>query len=562
MPFLRFVFPLGFLVGTLGAAGCSQRASAAHGSSDASAEASASASPDAKGGTDAGLAADFLVAPAKPAAGQTVVFTDLSAGGPTAWSWSFGDGATSTEQYPFHVYSTAGTFTVALETTSATGSRKARQSLVVAPPLAPSTDAYTMTATLGDGAQATTLAFDGLGLMTGNLQAQSFFPWGKVADYTGFQYLRDNDPDNMGHDGSFLTRIADDVLSILTDAQFAQLVSLATAQQDDINNYAYQRYPLMEAFRRLMDGELPTGATGLDVDSVKKASSALYQLDGQIAFDRAVLYASLYGPMATTPCNGNPNQTQLAYLDAMVGKGFNSWPNVPDSQVQPRMAGLSVGVGTAVMTYAGDIFSWHAASLDADVYFCPERHGTYYGSFYMKDAPAMGQPGYAIPEQLTATAGSALIDAGEGYVTGSQASAISGLVGTQRDNLYASSTCNIVLMRTEIATLLDYLRTSTAYSDVIKARVLALSSIYGELDGEDNYNYATVFAQVYHTMTSAQTSKLDALRTSVLSGTYADGGTFDDSTCTTYYFYSNPIADAGVIEPYIDNTDYLFFPPK
>ena len=58
---------------------------------------------------------------------------------------------------------------------------------------------FNTTQTLSDVAQSTTMAFSGLALMTGNLNAQSFFPPGKVADYTGFQYLRDNDPDNMGH---------------------------------------------------------------------------------------------------------------------------------------------------------------------------------------------------------------------------------------------------------------------------------------------------------------------------------------------------------------------------
>ncbi len=57
---------------------------------------------------------------------------------------------------------------------------------------------FTIEDTLSDGAQRTTLAFAGLGMITGNLDAQSFFPPGNVADYTGFQYLRDNDPDGMG----------------------------------------------------------------------------------------------------------------------------------------------------------------------------------------------------------------------------------------------------------------------------------------------------------------------------------------------------------------------------
>ena len=41
------------------------------------------------------------------------------------------------------------------------------------------------------------------------------------------------------------------------------------------------------------------------------------------------------------------------------------------------------------MTLAGQLFSWYAGDVEADTYFCPERHGTYFGSFYMKDIPAM-----------------------------------------------------------------------------------------------------------------------------------------------------------------------------
>ena len=132
-----------------------------------------------------------------------------------------------------------------------------------------------MSQTLSDGAQRTTLAFSGLAMMTGNLGAQSFFPPGKVADYTGFQYLRDNDPDNMGHNTSFLTRVANNVLYILTDAQLAQLKTLAAAQLDSVNLYGYKRFALMKGFRRVMDGDIPVGSTGLNLNAVKKASREL-----------------------------------------------------------------------------------------------------------------------------------------------------------------------------------------------------------------------------------------------------------------------------------------------
>lgn len=45
---------------------------------------------------------------------KTVQFVDQSTNMPTSWSWDFGDGATSTEQMPTHVYMKEGTYTVTL----------------------------------------------------------------------------------------------------------------------------------------------------------------------------------------------------------------------------------------------------------------------------------------------------------------------------------------------------------------------------------------------------------------------------------------------------------------
>jgi hypothetical protein len=413
------------------------------------------------------------------------------------------------------------------------------------------TPSFTIAQTLSDEAQRTTLAFAGLAMMTGNLEAQSFFPPGKVADYTGFQYLRDNDPDNMGHNTSFLTRVANNVIFILNDSQFNQLRALAVAQQDQINLYGYKRFTLMKAFRRLLEGDIPAGSTGLNLNSVKQVSRELYLIDGQISFDRALLYANILNSM---------DSTQKAYLDAMKGNGWNSWPDITNDQIRSKMQGLPQGTSVAVMTYAGDLFSWYAGSLEADVYFCPERHGTYYGSFYMKDAPAVGHEGYSINEQITATAGAALSDSSKGYVTQSQATLMSSLVATQRNNLYAGAS-SIVSVRTQIATLLRSLLTSTASSAAVEAQALALSETYGDLDGENNYNYATVFTQVYNTLTVDQKTRITALRASILSGTYSDGTPFDYSIAAAPYLYSSVITDVSVLSPYIANTDYLFFEP-
>jgi len=66
-------------------------------------------------------AADFSGTPLTGALPLTVNFTDLSTCDPTAWRWEFGDGDTSTEQNPIHVYDTAGVYTVMLTAVNAGG---------------------------------------------------------------------------------------------------------------------------------------------------------------------------------------------------------------------------------------------------------------------------------------------------------------------------------------------------------------------------------------------------------------------------------------------------------
>jgi PKD repeat protein len=52
----------------------------------------------------------------------TVRFTDTSTNSPSSWAWDFGDGNTSEEQDPVHMYTTPGAYTVRLRATNSGGS--------------------------------------------------------------------------------------------------------------------------------------------------------------------------------------------------------------------------------------------------------------------------------------------------------------------------------------------------------------------------------------------------------------------------------------------------------
>lgn len=60
-----------------------------------------------------------------------VQFTDLSTNLPTGWSWTFGDGGTSSDQDPVHTYTELGTYSVTLTVTNANGSDAQTQGALV-----------------------------------------------------------------------------------------------------------------------------------------------------------------------------------------------------------------------------------------------------------------------------------------------------------------------------------------------------------------------------------------------------------------------------------------------
>ena len=310
----------------------------------------------------------------------------------------------------------------------------------------------------------------------------------------------------MGHNTDFVTRTADNVLVTLNTDQLAQFVTLAQEENSLQEQYALMRFPLTTAFRDNLEGSIPAGNSGLNQSAVMAYSAQLYDVDASISIARAKTYASVINSL---------NQTQRAYLDTMKSEGEADYPVVDASSV---LANSGQGNSVAMRTYASEMFAWYAGSVTADTYFCPERQATYFGSFYMKDLPAMGNADYSISTTLTGDSGANFLN----LLTDTQRSEVTGLVDLQKSDLN-----DIVATRQAIAT---DLRVALSGGNIDETDVRSLSAKYGELDGEISYYYATHFADVYSTLTDSKKQQMVALRN--LSG----------YTCTGAYLYSQPIS--------------------
>jgi phosphatidylethanolamine-binding protein (PEBP) family uncharacterized protein len=383
--------------------------------------------------------------------------------------------------------------------------------------------------TVSDQAQSMTIAFDGLAFVTGSFCAQTFYPPGKVADFFGFQYLRDNDLSGMGHNTDFTTLTADPIIVLLHDAQLKTLSDLGTAEATLNDNYGYARFPLAKAFRRLNDGDIPAGEKGLSLEAVKAYSAYLFSIDGEMSYMRAQAYASVLGSM---------DATQRETLAAMKGKGSLEWTQPTQAQVDAVLAKYP---NQMMRTYAGEMLGWYLGNIDADVYFCPERQGTYFGSFFMKDIKAMNNPSYTIDSNMTAEMGDAFL----AVLDTTQKTLITGLTTEQKTDLLS-----IVAKRDEISTTLrNFLSTG---GTVDKAIIINLARQYGELDGEISYLYASRFSAVGASLTNDQKTTLTALRK---TATAEAGGSPDyDNMCGNGYLYSAPLKTP----PTVMNTDFMF----
>lgn len=383
---------------------------------------------------------------------------------------------------------------------------------------------YSIEQAVSDQAQLHTIAFSGLAFITGCFGASTFIPPGKVSDFFGFQYMRDIDAAGAGHNPKFLDRVAGNVLSILTAEQRALFEREANSEATQMRDLAYKRFPLIWAFHRQLDRKIPGGSSGLNKAAVERYTGAFFSDDAALAYQRA----QIFGNIACTL-----NQEQKAALGRMQFGNFNSWPAVNMEQYKLGR-GTDKMINVSYMTLASEFFSWYAGSVQADTYFCPERHGTYFGGFYLKDMPAMGQKDFNISTSLTGDLGQSFLQ----ILNQEQRKIMYDILEKQRQPL-----SEIVETRRAISSELRRFRAGQTPS---REKVLALGRRYGELDGALAYLYATAFSRIGQSLTADQRQTLHRLRND------------DRYVAAPAYLYSTALRE----QPPVEASEKLFFAPR
>ncbi len=369
---------------------------------------------------------------------------------------------------------------------------------------------YSIEQAVSSQAQLHTIAFSGLAFMTGNFGAATFIPPGKVCDFFGFQYMRDIDVAGKGHNPIFLNRVAGNVLFVLNSSQRALIEKSAREEAAHLRTLATMRFPLIKAFYRELTGDIPSGSKGLSRAEVIRYTGEIFAFDAAISYKRAQVFGQIASSLTGE---------QKSYLGRMKFGNFNTWPEV-DVEKYKLPRGTEKLVNVAYMTYASEFFSWYSGSVEADTYFCPERHGTYFGGFYMKDMPAMGKRDYDISMSVTGDSGRDFLNT----LTERQRKNITDIIELQRSVLREA----ITVRRAIAAELRKFL--STGKAD--RSKVVALGRRYGELDGEMSYYYTRAFAEVNRTLTGDQRRTLTKLRG------------LDGYTPAPAYLYSSPLTES------------------
>jgi hypothetical protein len=355
--------------------------------------------------------------------------------------------------------------------------------------------------TLGKAGQVNTLAASALGWFTGDLCADTFFPPGELIDFWGFQYLRDTDADEMGHNSNFAAKATYAVVNVLNTTQKMWLLDLAYAQAGQLGISSLSLANKTSAtYDAAVYGRLPfqlavrdARALNMNKTRVMAYSGEMYASMGRLAIERAKLYARLWKSL---------NSSQMTLLDSYTS--FNHLPNKTVDSTASKVNGQWIGL--LYGTFAGDFLAWYKGNSVADAYFAPERVASYFGLFYMKDIISLQMNAYGvsttISSEITGDYGENL----RNQLTNAQDWNMDHLLDLELPHAYQYYYARVNATRL----LRQFL--SVGYAD--EALILSLAREMGEHDGAISYYASMALNNISRSLDSTQLASFASIKQS------------------------------------------------
>ena len=231
--------------------------------------------------------------------------------------------------------------------------------------------------TLESRPEQNTFGYAGLAWLTDNLCSDSFLPPGKIGEFMGFQFIRDSEPNGLGHNSQFSDYISQYIFTKLTDGQLALLASLAN-DPSHLNTTKFvltSRADMSNSLRKLLLSS--DKLSYLNLDAVAKVYGEIQQSNGLIILERAKKIGSIIRDMS---------QTLKAEIKEFFSPFLLNTSNLSSIKDESRQRFKVLGIPPGINTTLWNGLPWRDDSLmvtlgnqlmawltdDVGVYFAPE----------------------------------------------------------------------------------------------------------------------------------------------------------------------------------------------
>ena len=296
------------------------------------------------------VVAAFDAGNTSPIVGENVTFTDRSTGSPANWTWSFGDGATSTAQNPVHAYNAPGSYTVMLFAANAFTSGTASKTITVASiaPYRSLISAAAQQGGLGGTSWRTELSLFNAGTQSANVTAL-FIPSAGGSMVTRSIFLAPHQSTTYANTLLDLFGIANGAGAVAIEATSPSTAAQLRVTSRTFTNGSRGTYGQSVPDVRSNDLETTLYLTGIQSNAAFRTNIGLVNRGGSDVGATLTLYDS----------NGNTVSTANVTIPA------NSYQQSSLSQFFPETAGRSFNAMSMRMTTtAADVVTACASVID------------------------------------------------------------------------------------------------------------------------------------------------------------------------------------------------------